>query len=54
MKYCLLESHKKQHRETLTTKAKQRKAKQSNSFMFYSINIAFYKLIFSPGIVFHK
>ena len=44
MKYYLLESHKKkQHRNTLITKEKQRKAKRSN-FLMFLLKIATYKL----------
>ena len=55
MKYYLLKSHKKQYPNTLTTKAKQTKADRSNSFMFYSKNIASYKSkLPCHGTVFHK
>ena len=55
MKYYLLENHKKQYHNTLTTKAKQRNANRLDSFMFYSNNIAGYKSKFlCHGAVFHK
>ena len=44
MKFYLLESHTKNN--TLTTKAKRRKAKWSNSLICYPKNIASHKLKF--------